>query len=838
MSRLTRRFCLAIALAALLGTAGRVPAADEKPALDPNGDPLPPGARTRLGTARFRHGAAVTWLGTLPGGKLISTAGDGRLRVWDPATGKELLNFGAATSFYPRGIAVSPDGKTAATGNYDRVIRVWDLASGKQVSHFPAQPLPQPVAGVAFSPDGKTLASYSPDKVIRLWETATGKELRSFGQPPGRPGASGTASDMAFTADGKTLLVAEEWVVRAWDVEGGKELRWLGGHTAVVSGMAFAPDGKLLATAAADRAVRLWDPATGKTVARLPVGPGGARAVAFTPDGKTLATAGNDRTVRLWDVETRKEVGAFEGNPAGLTALAFSEDGKTLFTGGSDNTIRPFDVAARKPLVEFVGHLGPVSAVAWSPDGKTVATGGMTDRAILLWDVATGKPAGRLPGHELAVTHLAFRPDGKTLLSAGMDRTVRVWDLAAGKEVQQFVCSPAHVVSLAFSPDGKLVALVGAERLVRVWDVAAEKELHRLEVTTQPNLSPVLALTFGGDSRTLLAAGSDRVVRTWDAVRGEEAGSITPPSPLPLTAQTFAVTADGKTAVLAGGPAPTLLELATGKERHRFTLPPPPPGAPRPASGPGAVAVSPDRRTLATMAYDGTLRLWDTGTGKVLLLHPGTLGANKSLAFSPDGRALVSVGSDATVLVWDVPGPEAEGRLPLKDVGADQLPRLWNDLGADDAARGFQAVLTLGAAGEEAVTFLADRLKPAGPIDEKQIAKLIAELDADKVQDRERATEELVRAGKQAEKAVRKALGDRPPVEVRRRLEYVLSKLTGTVAQSPEVVRGLRAVEVLEAIGTPAARKVLESLAGGPAESRLTLDARAALARLEPRPSP
>src|SRR5262249_4374387 len=116
----------------------------------------------------------------------------------------------------------------------------------------------------------------------------------------------------------------------------------------------------------------------------------------------------------------------------------------------------------------------------------------------------------------------------------------------------------------------------------------------------------------------------------------------------------------------------------------------------------------------------------------------------------------------------------------------------------------------------------------------KQIAKLIADLDAEQFQEREDATDALVRAGPAVEEAVKKALASQPSAEVKTRLELILSKLSGGLGPNMEVVRAARAVEVLEKIGTPEARKVLEDVAGG-SDSQATVEARSALERLKAR---
>ncbi len=794
--------------------------------------------RLRLGSPHFRHGGSVTSLKFLDDGKtLVSTASDNRVRFWDAATGKETRPAFAPNGYTFGGVAVSPDGKLLAHVGSDRLVAVVDAATGNSVGHFPSQPPNGFLTALAFSRDGKTLAARAPDRALYLWDTAGGKEPRVLGKTPSAVGYGYTAFDnqnrMAFAPDGKLLAVVDDWSIRLWDIAEGKEIRWLGGHLGPVSSIAFTPDGKRLVSLASDRGPRVWDVATGKTVARLSFNLGFPSCLALTADGKTIATTGGDRTIRLWNISDGKLLSQFMTAGQYATALAFAPDGKILFAGGSDQVIRPYDVATGKELMPATGHVGGLSATAYSPDGKTLAAGG-TDRVIILWDTASGKARRTLVGHEMAVTRLAFAADGKTLLSFGLDRTIRTWDVAEGRELRQFVAAPANVVSVAFSADARSAVVFGSDNAFRVWDVAGETEKAVIDDALPPNYGSTLTAALDGDGRTVIGLAGDRVLRLWDVATGKEAGRVSLAPPTVPSGNGFAVSADGRCLALPSASAPLLLELASGKERQHF-LPTPAPASPTPR-GVGVspvLALSPDGRTVATTSRDGSMRLWDGGGGKEIAAFPATSsGAARTLTFSPDGKSLAAACADSTVLIWDVPGSEAAGRLAAKEAAETEKDALWADLGGDDAAKAYQAVRALAATPRLAVPLLRDRLKPDAPFDAAQIPKLLADLDADGLDTRERATRELVRAGKLAEEAVRKALAAGPSVEARTRLELVRRESALGRPQTADVLRGLRAVEALERIDTPEAKKVLEAVAGGSAGTRLTLDARAALRRL------
>jgi len=847
MTRLRTRLGLSLPLAALLGAAVSLPAApaggDEKKA-PAAPDPLPDGARLRLGSAHFRHGAGVTKIFTLPDGKrLLTIAQDARARMWDLATQKEL--FQIALTPQPYGglcFSLAPDGKTlAAAAVNERILRTWNLADGKETLTFAALPANQNFIDLEYSTDGKLLVSSHQDRVFRIWDAATAKELRQIGQPNIPNVATPFYGRVRFTPDDKALAVIEDWSVRLLDAEDGKELRWFGGHTAPVTNLSYSPDGKRLATIAGDRVARVWDAATGKAVAKLPLPLGGGTDLAFANGGKTLAVScGGDRTVRFFDIDAAKQTSQVDLGPGlGAPTLALALDGQTLYVSSNEPLLHAYDVASGKELFPVTGHPGGTQALAWSPDGKLVATSGAVDRSIILWDAASGKIQRHLPALDpsWSTTYVQFAPDSKTLLSYGTDRTIRTWEVAEGKELRSFMTSPLAPNALAVSRDGKRAAVAAADHKVRVWDVADEKELHVLEVKPAAGRPGYFfyRLSFAPDNRTLLVhSPNERVTRRFDAVTGKALGEVTGIALIGLTANQ---PGDDRTNVVLQGLGVNLIESATGKVRQTLTVPPPPPvpGAPpRPFVGTIAGVIAPDGRTVATVTADGVLHLWDAASGKTLVERRDLPFNSRLLAFAPDGKSLASAGNDVGALLWEVPGPTAEGRLAIRDLTPEALADLWKDLAGDDASRAWQAILSLAAAPKVALPFVQKQLKPGTPLDAKAIAKLIADLDSEKFEERESATEGLVRAGKAAEEAVKKALENKPSAEAKQRLELVVSKLSGSLGPNLEEVRAARIVELLEKVGTPQAEKILEEIVKG-GDGLLAAEARPALEALKAR---
>ncbi len=253
------------------------------------------------------------------------------------------------------------------------------------------------------------------------------------------------------------------------------------------------------------------------------------------------------------------------------------------------------------------------------------------------------------------------------------------------------------------------------------------------------------------------------------------------------------------------------------------------------------LAFSPDGRTLASTHREGrtgsdehVLRLWDMATGQERAsLRPHT-GAILTLAFSQDGRHLVTGSADTTLLVWDVAALlRASPIQPIRPTGKE-VETAWAALAGGDAKAAHQAIHVLASAPELAMPVLRERLRPAAVVAPERIAQWIKELDSSRFDMRELATREMENADRAAVPLLEKALAAKPSPELRRRGEQLLKKIHGPVT-SPEVLRALRGVEVLERLATVEAAQVLRTLADGAAAARLTREAKAALRVVEQR---
>jgi WD40 repeat protein/serine/threonine protein kinase len=343
------------------------------------------------------HTTPVTALAYAPDGtSLVSGSGDGAVKVWDVAIRPD-PNILAGHKGWLSSLAFSPDGKTLAVADVnDKAVKLWDLAA--------RQPIGLGLRGhekwvwfVAFAPDGRTLASVGVDFVIRLWDVPAQK-LAAKLQLGGYP------HSIAFSPDGK-LLAASTGNVQVWDLSSKQKVREFPG----ASKFQFSPDGTLLAGIWGNT-VRLWDVATWQPVAgEFKGGKAAVAGLAFAPDGRTLATGDAVGTLRLWDVAQKREVASRRIHASDVASLAFSPDGRRLATSGAGSAVKLWAVTPRTESIPFHGHVtllqevatftghgGPVTCVAFSPDGDTLASAS-TDATVRLWQAPPLPAALREP---------------------------------------------------------------------------------------------------------------------------------------------------------------------------------------------------------------------------------------------------------------------------------------------------------------------------------------------------------------------------------------------------------------------------------------------------------
>lgn len=641
---------------------------------------------------------------------------------------------------------------------------------------------------------------------------------------------------LALSASGFAGLPSVNVTGRRFHVPPPAPTRWQA--PAALSAITAAGQSSRLTAVGADGVARVWEAANGREVGRFAGAAGALTRVALSPDGRTLAMARPDGRVVVWEVDSARKLHEFEAVPAEtVLALAFAADGRTLVAvstrGRASNaiifsiavepafipTILPLDmpqmqlpevkfeilkgIDVKDPKVEIKDlklevkdakvevlpvQVDVIRTLAFSPDGTTLAWGAssiVSEDATLhirRWDLPTGKPTSDMTIRDerrLArsiVSAGAAAPvlsaDGRLLALSDGAEALSVWDLVAGRPVADFQTA-GPVTAIAFSPDGRNLA-VGSAQKIAIHEVLTGKERGQLR-------GPATCLAFTADGKTLAAGLADGAVQLWDTITCRDLGRRHGHSAA-VTSVTFV--AGGKTLVAAASP---------------------PHGSP--------------------------VRLWDVSTGKTtkaqtteVIVSTGNVQTTEVMWYRPVKQTPETT---TQVVAWNVSDVK-----PDRPATRAKAEALWDDLGAEDAGRAYQAICALPARSTDVLALLHERLHPVPVPDPEQMARLIADLDDDRFAVRQRATEELRRLGEAAAPQLREVLTRQPCLDKRLRVEALLRWLTNPWVPSSKEMQAMRAVEVLERIATPDARQLLERLAKGAAHAPLTQHAKASLQRL------
>ena len=487
-------------------------------------------------------------------------------------------------------------------------------------------------------------------------------------------------TSVAYSADGKLMATTGyDETVRLWEMPSGKErfrFRLAGKRNYHGPGLAFTPDGKMLAAANGSGAGALcvWDTTTGKERLKRDLSmQDGTSDLAFAANGKTLAIlsflskfdprTGNrwtEHRIRLWDAEKGAEVASFQPPEGATVAIAFSPDGKMLAVAQEDG-LHVCEPDTGKKLRTLSNEKTFYRRIAFSADG-TLATNGKDAKTIQLWDAATGRPKQLLRGHEKDVCCLAFSADGKRLVSSSVwDNSFRVWDVASGDTLLVHRApAVAGVGCVALSPDGKTVAegSVNSVFVLGLWDVATGKEA----VGPQGQNSAVEVAGFDSAGKVLTAGRvGGSTVHIWDPEDGKRLSVVRDEDDVGLVG----LSSDGKTIAFGRrGGTVCLRDADTGKEKLRLEME---------AFSVQSFAFAPDGKTLAVgylkinKGYHCSLVVWDLTSGKKLRQFPTPGSSVESATFSPDGKKLVSISSG--MRIWDPANGDELGQFPTKGIG-------------------------------------------------------------------------------------------------------------------------------------------------------------------------
>ena len=657
---------------------------------DPKGapsDPLPTGAKARLGSTRMRDFAGG-WSGVslvTDGRALIALGSNGKSVKIDVTTGT--TTGGPLTPGRAGRVEFSADGTRAVMVGFEGPA-VLDLATGTTKSKC-ARQTPYGDNNVALSADGKVLVAGGVKDAKTEKVTALVWDVEKSDKRTEVEVLQNQAASVAVSGDGTVLATwgshykeskpgvepkpEEEYgrVVQFWDATTGKERgRYqVGGYG--VSTVVLAPDGKTGVVVASGGGVWLIDTANGTVRRRLFGRSDLGNRVAFSPDGKRLAVAGFDGSVQLYDAGTGAR-GALTACPvgplsAGIRELKFTGPDTVTAWAVVNASAVVWEVPSGRLLSPTGGHTGLVESLAFTADSKTVVTVG--GGAVLQWDPATGKQTGtvrlRPPGRSGEVESYGMRLSADALtIRAG--NPPALYDIATGGQLftlrgasdyssEPTLCADGRTLLAAPNPPGTMPKTPPTSMRVPVWDIITGAKLTEFETrfgtltsaAITPDRKKVVTLI---GVRVENSFKLDYFVTGWDLATGKKLGDV---SVTPANGQVLVAAPDNTTALVTtenGNLA--VVDFVAGKAVREIDTE---------RQAPTAVSpFGPDGKWFAVgSGYGGygpkpAVRVYEWQTGKVVRTFRGHESLIQSLAFSPDGKTLASGSQDTTVLLWDL----------------------------------------------------------------------------------------------------------------------------------------------------------------------------------------
>lgn len=791
-----------------------------EPRLDPYGDPLPEGAIARIGSTRL-HLDTLSWASITEDGKRIVSGGmygEKRISVWDATSLKLIKTIPIKEENETWAVAVSPDGKLAAAvvsspgkAEFSMSALVWEIDTGKQIGNFFLGKRNSGAEKLVFSADNKKLGVICED--LRVIEIATGAIIMMTPH-------STRVQSLTFARDSFAIFAGGVPKLQLWDGITGRPIEWDGKELAnlIIDDQALTPDGKFLFVAAKSSLHRFkvqMPTKQGETIKlsdkrSITVSDAEKKGCWASPDGSRCVVYSKHGDVEIGDFTLGRSIPTVNLGNRSVFGVAFSQGGLFMLTRHStndyDRALEVVDLIKRKFLTQELGLKYTQFDAHWLADGKRIRTDWQ------LWDAANGKFLGRATASDYPIQ--------------------RSW-------------KPPNDRQFVLSPDGKvaLVAVGGRPRTlnlrggtfdfvppfinVEVWDAIANQRLRtfRGRDSNLPELchfSGANSLSFDGRLFVSCDLTFHTHMELWDTTCGRMLALINNTSGGVGDFRSWTISADGRRVLIVGAFGVGVFDVRSRNlesfiayrqdEKHIVRS-----------------AFSSDGRLAASTPSNGEVAVFDLHERKIVAQLKTEQKEISRVEFSPNGRQLLTQGQGGWVHVW--PSPKLAPPPPMWE--KDYEPA-WKALLSLSAADTVDTMNRWSRSGLPAVEYIAKHLETPKGLDEMELNEKIDQLGAKEFRVRTEAQRELSKRGEPIVPLLQKRLANERDSEIKERLQKIIDQPIKPILPppSPELLRALRAVEILERIGTPAAKAQIQRLAKGVDSDPLTMEAQATLRRM------
>ncbi len=522
----------------------------------------------------------------------------------------------------------------------------WILIMQAQV---PVLGIPKGHLAEVYSPDisanGKFIVTPSADKTAKVWELQTGKLLFSL------EGHTDQVLSARFTKDNQNIITAGDNRIIIWDaLTGKKKYQLVHGEippinfeklaaqtifSSSISAITISKDDKYLASGSTDSSVIVWEIKTGKKI-QLLKHTSKLRSIFFTADNQHLISLTENYFVSYWDFRNAKFVKQLAPEAKNIAFLSISPDGKKILTlTDTDASAHVWDLETGKMLNHFSTD-NRLMSVSWSPGGKKII-GAAKDQSFV-WDAVTGKPEYQLAGHIGWVYNAIFSPSEKIIATSGRDLSIKIWNATTKKLLYSVEAHQGMINSLSFSPDGKQLISTSDDHSVKFWDLASGQLSKQLIGAS----NEVFFGNISNDKKYFLTASADNNCIVWDMQGAKKIHSLKGHTSWIYFAdfsennKLIITTATDNTARIWKVETGETLQVLLG---HKETV--------------NHASFNSEATMAVTASEDKTAIIWNATNGKILqvLKHAQQV---KTAEFSPDGKQILTTSFDHTAKIWNV----------------------------------------------------------------------------------------------------------------------------------------------------------------------------------------
>jgi WD40 repeat protein len=516
-------------------------------------------------------------------------------------------------------------------GSYD------DLFSGETIGNIRTR-IMEGYSGYhssSFTPDSRYVVSVDHSNTPWMWEIETGKCVRTL------EGHTQSIRRISICPDGKYAVSgSDDKTIKVWNLENGRCVHTLSGSTGLlVYTIAISPDGRYVVVGYFKN-FQMWELQTGKFLHTLEGHTDFTESFVFSPDSRLAVSGSKDNTLRVWELATGQCVHILEGHSHQVNSVAITPDGRYAVSGSWDDTLRMWELATGQCVHTLEGHSGGVNLVAITPDSRYAVSGSL-DQTLRMWELVTGQCLRTMEGHTVGVTSLSLTPDGRYAVSGSEDRTYRLWELDTGRCVRTLK-GQDRGYTVSFSPNGRYAVSKNSYETLRVLEfesgpfyqsqlvVSSPKGFEQRQKDNKHFINAVRKakeLYKSGD----FAISFEILYRAWEKMSFIGDNMI-----------------EGvySKLILKGRPKGLIYffqkKILEGHTKRVET-----------------VCLTPDGRCAVSGSWDQTLRVWDIETGLCLRIFEGHKEGHRhawveSVALTPDGRYAVSGCMGDSLRVWDI----------------------------------------------------------------------------------------------------------------------------------------------------------------------------------------